>query len=161
MGMFLTEKTVWSRALRVVVDGDPGLPQGQNDIGLAHAEDSDFSECLVPDQQVAQRINGVFVPHCRHFREPLALKRHKLRILDDGNQDRLGAGNRLPFVVPAAVGGKQIFANAGTGNRVLQTLDQPGVASVMCPRRNECGKGVEPGGVCIGIGTDVHASGAS
>jgi len=33
-GMFLHEKTVWSRALRVVVDGDPGLPQGQNDIGL-------------------------------------------------------------------------------------------------------------------------------
>lgn len=99
---------------------------------------------------------SVLVPHRHHFREPLALKRCELRILDDRNSDRLRRGNLLPLVVPVPAGSKQVISDAGSDRRVLEPFDQLRVATVVRPRWNERGKGVEPGGVSVGVCADVH-----
>ena len=98
--MLLPEQAFGRGALRVVVDGDPGLLEGEHDVGLVHAEDGDVGECLVFDEDVAERVDGVFVPERGDLREALALQRHELGILHDGDEDGFGAGDLLPLVVP-------------------------------------------------------------
>src|ERR1035438_86484 len=92
---------------------------------------------------------SVLVPHRRHFREPLALKRCELSILDAHNSDRLRRGNLLPLVVPVLARSDKFLADTGSDRRVLEPFDQLRVAAIMRPGRNECGKGVEPGGAML------------
>ena len=100
MRMFCAQQSLGRSALRVVVNGDPGLLERQQHIGLAHAEDGDLCEGLVLDENVKERVDGVFLPQVCHFRQALALQRKQLWILHHSNLDGFRARNLLPLVVP-------------------------------------------------------------
>ena len=85
------------------------------------------------------------------------MKRQQLRILHNTDQNRFRTGNLLPFVVPIFRWRHHVFADARASRRVLQPLNHFGVAAIVRPRRNESGKAIEPCGVSIGIGGDIHA----
>ena len=66
VGMRLAENSFGRGAFGIVVDGDPGLLQGERDIGLRHAEDGDFAGGIF-DEKVEERVHGIFVPQLRDF----------------------------------------------------------------------------------------------
>ena len=89
----------------------------------------------------------------------------QLRVCDHGNLDGFRAGNLLPLVIPGLSGGvfarrEHVLADAGAGSGVFQAFHEFGIAAVVRPRRYKGGKGVEPGGVGVGVGADVNARGA-
>ena len=104
MRMFLSQQAFGRSPLRIVVDRDPWLLQRQQHVRFVHAEDGHLGKGLVLDEDVAERVDGVFMPKRRHFREPLALQRQQVRILHDRNQNRLRPRNLLPLVVPVFAG---------------------------------------------------------
>src|SRR5207244_9580709 len=67
------------------------------------------------------------------------------------------AGNLLPLVVPSIGRCEHVCADAGARCRILQTLDELGVAAVVRPRRNESGEVVEPCGVGVSVRGDVES----
>ena len=89
MRVFCAENAIGGGAGRVVIDGNPGLLEGQRDVGLIHAEDCHVGEGFVLDEDVAKGVDGVFVPHGGYFREAFALQRDKLGVLNDRNEDVL------------------------------------------------------------------------
>src|SRR6266498_1628257 len=68
----------------------------------------------------------------------------------------LRPGYFLPFVVPVTSRRFHLLSDPRTHAGVLQPLEEFGIAALVCPGRNESGKGVEPGGVGVRIGCDIH-----
>ena len=62
MRMLLAQDAVRRGAFRVVADRDPGLLERQHDIRLRHHENRDRGEGLVLDEQIEDRVDGIFVP---------------------------------------------------------------------------------------------------
>ncbi len=77
--------------------------------------------------------------------------------MDNADQDRLRAGHFLPFIVPGGGWCSHLFTDACAHGRVFQTLQELCIAAVVRPRRDKCGKGIEPCRVGIGVCTDVEA----
>ena len=63
----------------------------------------------------------------------------------------------MPFVIPVIGWRHQIFTDTRPRRRIFQALDQLGITAVMSPGRNECRHTVEPRGIGVGIGADIHA----
>jgi hypothetical protein len=70
------------------------------------------------------------------LRQRLALERQQLRILDDGDEDCLGARHSQPFVVPVRIV-EHVVADASPHRGILETFDHFLVAAVVRPRRDE------------------------
>ena len=62
MRVLFAEQTVGRGALRVVADRYPRLLQRQGYVGLRHDEHGHLGESVVFDQQVEDRVDGVFMP---------------------------------------------------------------------------------------------------
>ena len=103
---------------------------------------------------------GIFVPELRDFRDGLALQRQQFGVLNDAEQDRFRAWDLVPFVIPGSAGGLHFFADAGAHGRILEALDQLGVAAIVRPGRNEGREAVEPCRVRVRIGADFDARAA-
>ena len=73
------------------------------------------------------------------------------------DEDRLRPRNLIPFVVPFARGAQHVFSNAGAKHWISESRNEFRIAAIMGPRRNKGREIVVPGGVGIGIGTDVGA----
>src|SRR6266481_6348265 len=81
-------------------------------------------------------------------------------MVHDADKDRFWAGNLLPFVVPLVRSREHVLANAFAHCRILQALDELGVATVVGPRRYESGEVVEPCRIGVSIRGDVEARSA-
>ena len=150
------EDPIRRRPLGVAVDGDPGLLQRQRHVGLAHPEDGHVGVPLVLDQEVEQRLDRVRAAHQRHLGERLPLVLPELGVVHRSDQYRLRTRDLEPAVVPARVGALDVAPDPAPGLGIAQAREQPGGAAVVGPGRHERGERVEPGGIGVGVGGDVH-----
>ena len=106
-----------------------GCFRASSDVRLGHAEDRDRGVAVVLDQEVEEGVDRVLAAHLGDLGQGLALERHEVRILEDGEKDRLGAGDLLPLVVPGGGrGGLHLLADARPRGGVLQAGDHLGVS---------------------------------
>ena len=58
--MLSAEYAVGCGALRIIINGNPGLFEGEGNVWLGHGEDGDGHAGIV-DQQIEDRVDGIFI----------------------------------------------------------------------------------------------------